>query len=268
MKGKSKVIAISTTVLLALCSLAACSDSQEQILASIQQITTTLNTAPPIEQETIETEESKSEISSDDLFQISEETTKTINTEVTYMDIEMPDPFPEKDGDSNMLFYASVTTKLDYLDMSFIWLVDYDEAEDWLYSHSSSKSEFTDVGEAANLYSFIKHFNISSDFVRENLVNMRNGSADDFSDEEIDLILSGDNEAIAEHFVSEMAIRKGSNIYSLHWIYNHSIEDYIANGISAEEIKEKLPLFEQFSLTDEAKQAIELKIKSYADFKS
>ena len=79
MKGKSKVIAISTTVLLALCSLAACSDSQEQILASIQQITTTLNTAPPIEQETIETEET--EITSGDEIQISVVTTESSNTE-------------------------------------------------------------------------------------------------------------------------------------------------------------------------------------------
>lgn len=45
MKWKAKIIAISAAILLALCSLTACSDSQEQISASIQQITTTLNTS-------------------------------------------------------------------------------------------------------------------------------------------------------------------------------------------------------------------------------
>ncbi len=58
-------------------------------------------------------------------------------------------------------------------------MVGVDEFESRLNSTSSSKSELTSVGEAANLYSFIKHFNIPGDLVRENLVKMRNGSADD-----------------------------------------------------------------------------------------
>ena len=261
MKSKTKSVAVSAAVLLALCSFTACSDSQEQVSASIQQITTTSNTAPT-KQETTKTEGTESEITPD----TSAETVSA--SPIEFADFEMPIPFVNGGGDSNAEFYSTVNLKLGYIDMSFVDLVGVDEFEIWLNSTSSSSSELTSVDEAANLYSFIKHFNISSDFVRENLVNMRNGSADDFSDEEIDLITSDNDEAVAEHFVSEMAILKESNIYSLHWIYNHSIEDYIANGITAEEIKEKLPLFEQFSLTDEAKQAIELKIKSYADFKS
>ena len=239
---------------------------EDTALESSETVTNVSEEATKTDVIDVHKKENESEITSDDPIQSFNVTTENSSTEVTNIDIEMPDPFPEKDGDSNMLFYASVTTKLDYLDMSFIRLVGYDEAMDWLYNHSSSQSEFTDVGEAANLYSFIRYFNIPDETVRELLISMRMDREDDFSDEEIDIILSGDNEAVAEHFASEMAIRKGSNLYSLHWIYNHSIEDYAANGITAEEIKEKLPLFEQFPLTVEAKQAIELKIKSYVDF--
>lgn len=195
---------------------------------------------------------------------VTEETTVNFTTPaIESEEVEMPVPFVNEGGDLNADFYATVNLKIGFLDMSFINLVGSDEFEKWIDSTSSSSSDYTSIADLANLYSFIKHFNISDDFVRETLVSFRNGSEDDFSDEEIDLIISGDDAAVAAHFAADTTIVKGSNIYSLKWIYYHSQADYAANGITAEELKATLPMFDKLALTDEARQAIEKKINSY-----
>lgn len=214
------------------------------------------------EQNSISTStETNTESTSDEAVTITE---TDLAEPIEYEDIEMPIPFENEGGDLNSDFYSTVDLKLGYIDMSFVNMVGVDEFESWLSSTSSSTSELTSVGEAANLYSFFKHFGISDDVVRENLVNMRNGSADDFSDEEIDLILSGDDAAVAEHFGADTAIIKGSDIYSLKWIYYHSPKDYAAAGITGTELEAALPMFAELNFTDEAENAITMKINSYS----
>lgn len=191
--------------------------------------------------------------------------TETDTTEpMEYEDIEMPVPFENEDGDLNADFYSTVDLKLDYISMQFINLVDQNEFENWIDNSSSSSSECTSVADLANLYSFVKHFNIPNETVREILVNLRNGSDDDFSDEEIDLMISNDDAAVAEHFAADTAIVKGSDIYSLKWIYYHSPEDYAAAGITKNELEAALNMFAKLNFTDEAEHAIEIKINSYS----
>lgn len=184
---------------------------------------------------------------------------------VKYSEITMPVPFENQGGDRNASFYSTVNLKLGYIDMQFINLVDYDEFNNWINSTSSSLTDNTSISELANLYSFIKHFEISDDVVREILVNSRVGLEDDFSDEEIDLLLSGDDKAIAEYFAADTAINKDENLYSLKWVYYHSQQDYELNNITPQEIEATLPMFEELYITDEAEQAIIMKINSYAD---
>lgn len=262
MKRKlSMILALSATLTM----LAACSNTNENNLAELDKDliiseSTSATAETEAKQETSASEETYKESTPDTSAENAETATAS---PAEYADIEMPVPFVNEGGDLNMEFYSTVNLKLGYIDMSFVDLVGVDEFESWLNSTSSSSSELTSVGEAANLYSFIKHFNISSDFVRENLVNMRNGSADDFSDEEINLITSDNDEAVATHFAADTAILKGSNLYSLNWVYNHSPKDYAAVGITAEELEATLPMFDRLTLTDEATQAIEMKIGSY-----
>lgn len=257
------ILALSATLTM----LSACSNTNENSQAELDKkmIVTKSAVDAPIEtelkQEISVSEETNGENTADTTSGNSE--TVSISS-VEYEDIEMPVPFENEGGDLNSAFYSTVNLKLGYIDMSFVNLVDVDEFESWLNSTSSSSSELTSVGEVANLYSFIKHFDIPSDIVRENLVNMRNGSADDFSDEEIDLITSDDEAAVAAHFAADTALLKGSNLYSLNWIYYHSPADYAANGITAEELEMVLPMFDRVTLTDEAEQALEMKISSYA----
>lgn len=263
MKRKlSMIVALSA----ALTILAACKNTNEnnQVKLDNDLIITESASAvaeAEVKQEIPASAETYKEITPD----TSAENAETISTSpIEFADFEMPTPFVNGGGDNNAEFYSTVNLKLGYIDMSFVNLVGVDEFESWLNSTSSSSSELTSVGEAANLYSFIKYFNISSDFVRENLVNMRNGSVDDFSDEEIDLITSDNDEAVATHFAADTAILKGSNLYSLYWVYYHTPSDYAANGITAEDLNAVLPLYDQF-ITEEARQAIENKITTYVN---
>ena len=78
------------------------------------------------------------------------------------------------------------------------------------------------------------------------------------------MILSDDTEAVAAHFASETAIRKGDNLYSLYWIYSHPISDYISNGITPEDLESRVPYYNETSMSLEAKAAMKGKIEAYA----
>lgn len=263
MKRKlSMILTLSATLTM----LSACSNTNDGGQAELdkdllitQSTAATATTEADLKQDNSVSEKTYNESTSAEAL-----TTEETDT-VKYANIEMPVPFENEGGDLNSVFYSTVDLKLGYIDMGFVNIVGVDEFEDWLNNASSSSSEYTSVADLANLYSFIKHFNIPDDTVREMLINFRNGSEDDFSDEEIELIISDDDEAVAAHFADETTITKGSDIYSLKWIYYHSPEDYDAAGITAAELEAALPMFDKLTLTDEAEQAIKIKINSYVD---
>ena len=200
---------------------------------------------------------------------VPEESTEEKEEPVDWDDITPSDfdvmPSNTNGGDQNHIIYSTVNGKLNYIDMKFVHLIGGSEVlEPWLYERSSSGGVYTAIDEAANLYSFIRYFDVPDETVREILVGLRNGREDDFTDEEIDLILSDDTEAVAAHFASETAIRKGDNLYSLYWIYSHPISDYISNGITAADVESRVPYYNAAPMSLEAKAAMKGKIQAYA----
>ncbi len=93
--------------------------------------------------------------------------------------------------------YEEISFKLGYIDREFIKLVDSDEFDDWFDEATSVAPEDARLDNTANLYSFIRHFKIPAETVREILVELRNGSENDFSDEEIEGV-AGDNIELLE----------------------------------------------------------------------
>ena len=180
---------------------------------------------------------------------------------------EMPEALAHTGGDFNMDFYATTDLRLGYIPMELMSLAGTENAEAWLNEHTSSGGVYTAVDEAANLYSFMLYFDIPEETVREYLIRTRGigDPIDDCSDEDIDLLMSATPEEIAEHFASPYAIRKGKNLYSLCWIYLHSAADYRAAGITREEIREKMPLFDEFGMTEIARAALNYKLQAYID---
>lgn len=263
---KLTAISIICTLLL----MTGCTSTTESESAEVSSVTTTVSSSSTTVSEITKASEIATTVSEPTETSVLEtilETSESISTTAAApLEQEMPTPFlGDGDGDSNMLFYATVNLKLDYIDGNFIDSIGYDEFMEWLYSTTSSNGVYTSIDEAANLYSFIKYFNISDDVVRDRLIGLRDGSDDDFSNEEIDLILSDDAEAVAEYFVADNVIRKGENIYSLNWIYLHPTADYIENGITAEEIEEILPCYEEYWLAPDAEVALENKLSTYVN---
>lgn len=200
---------------------------------------------------------------------VPEESTEEKEEPVDWNDIEPAnyEVMPElsiSGEDRNSYIVSIVNSKLNGIDLSFLEYVGYDTAIEWAYSTSTGYSDYTAIDEAANLYSFIRYFDVPDETVREILVGLRNGREDDFTDEEIDLILSDDTEAVAAHFASETAIRKGDNLYSLYWIYSHPISDYISNGITPEDLESRVPYYNETPMSLEAKAAMKGKIQAYA----
>ena len=189
----------------------------------------------------------------------------------------MPKPFgdlkSDTGGDENMEYYSTLGKDLNYLDNQFIQLVGTDTVDKWLEATSTYYNDLVKVSENANLYSFIIHFNIPDETVRniivkqrEFLISQKIGSEYYLTDKEIDLLLSKDDKAVAKYFVSENAIEKDGKIYSPKWIYTHSIKDYKNEGLSAELINEKVNKFvDKIQFTAEAKKALKDKVKAYSD---
>lgn len=177
---------------------------------------------------------------------------------------EMPQALHAQTGDYNLDFYAATDYRLGFIPNEFMALVGYENGEAWLNEHSSLGGVYTAVDEAANLYSMMLYFDIPEETVREYLLRTRGlVPEDDMTDEEIDMLFTAAPEEIAAHFASPYAIVKGKNLYSLNWIYFHSAADYKAAGITRDEIAERLPLFDEFGLTVNAKAALKYKLNAY-----
>jgi len=189
----------------------------------------------------------------------------------------MPEPFAnagaDTGGDEDLQYYDAYSFKISSLDMSFESLVNEDDVAEWIGKTNPVDNGNVNIREIFGLYSFIIHFEIPDDTVRDILVKQREfyisqeiGSEYYLTDKEIDILLSKDDKAVAKYFVSENAIEKDGKIYSPKWIYTHSIEDYQNEGISAEVINEKVEKFvDDIPFTDDAKKALKEKNKAYSE---
>ncbi len=180
---------------------------------------------------------------------------------------EMPSPFGNSSdtGDEHYQFYSTTNLKIGFIDAEFYELdyIGWDTFKEWSTAYTSTTLNYTSVAESANLYSMIKYFDIPEETVREILVKVRTGREDELSEEEIEMLFSDDYEAVAECFASDTAIRKEDNLYSLYWVYEHSIEDYIEAGITTDDISGVLAAYDEVGLTSAAKSAITAKLNDY-----
>lgn len=173
----------------------------------------------------------------------------------------MPNPLAYYDGDTNVGFYETVNEKLS-IDYSVARIIGSNALESW--REETVAADYTSVALEPNIYSCMKHFGFSKDEMREFLEDYYLGDGEfNLTQEEIELLVSDDTVGIAEYFASDNPIRKGENLYSLMWIYSHPIEDYIAAGITPDEIAEKMPLFDNYPLTEEAKTALNEKVEEF-----
>lgn len=117
--------------------------------------------------------------------------------------------------------------------------------------------DITSVNEDYNIYTFIKYFNVPDDTARSALSGI-------LTEEQINILLSGDETAITQEFASEYAIVKGKRIYAPLWLERYSADEWKTAGITKKDIKEKYDTLSQIPyLREDLQKTIIEKMNEY-----
>jgi hypothetical protein len=84
-----------------------------------------------------------------------------------------------------------------------------------------------------------------------------------YTEEDKAVLLTQDEATILAHFANSYAVVIRDKVYTPEWIYTQTIEGYRAAGITPAMIQEKLPLWQEFGFTDEARAAFEGKLTEF-----
>lgn len=181
---------------------------------------------------------------------------------------QMPEPFEagcNVGGDDNNNFYQPCISQLDSIPGSLLDIRPSNEVDDWLNKHFSREYAVSSIADYLNIYSFITDFNVTKEEAAVALASYINSEYESvrITQEQFDIIFSGDIELITKTFASEYSIVIGENIYSPEWIYTHSKSDYATVGISVEDILQKAPMYARLNLSEAARAALSDKLSSY-----
>ncbi len=129
-----------------------------------------------------------------------------------------------------------------------------DVTQNWISNYESQKKAGTLDTTYPPLVKFIKDTGLSKEaclqavqWIEQNYLPT---DPDYLTVADMQAILTFDTKQINQRFVSAYAICVEGEIYTPHWILNHSAEDYKAAGITAAQIEEKLPTYAQFLGTE------------------
>lgn len=169
-------------------------------------------------------------------------------------------PLPDV-GDDNFDYYQPCNYALDSIPgyLSKVVVPDETEWSAWTesFKNSEAPSKLTDY---ANVYSLITDFDVSDELVREIYAQH-----DDMSEDDVEVLLSRDEKAILAHFASDYSIVIDDRVYSPQWIYEHTAEDYILEGITSEMLSEKLDKYELLGFSSEATNYLNEKLLRFIE---
>ena len=135
----------------------------------------------------------------------------------------------------------------------------------WEYEYVAGKPAYAlTLMDYANISSFIHDHELDPAAVREVLSDaglMVHRKA--FTEEEIDLLLGEDQAKAMAHFASPSTIVIGEKGYSEKWMYDHTIEEYKAEGISPEMVAAVQPYYYNPLFVQEAADAFSQKLYEY-----
>ncbi len=201
-------------------------------------------------------------------------------TETDYMlDASMPDnPFllPTPSGYEGLEHYTSgYKFKFATFTSAMVDLVGSDEFTRWTDTYEQQKKYDMSGAGTATILEFVEHFGIPKEKLLEAVKSANSYENDEdytLTAEDIEVIYSGDRNAIAQYFAAEYAIVSGDRAYSPMWLYEHTTEAYRKAGITPEMISEKLPMYEEAfvhsekyrHMHDDAWNAFRAKMTGYA----
>ena len=177
----------------------------------------------------------------------------------------MPAPFGNEaegtGGDENDGYYLPGNYILNNIPGALLDLRDSSEVDKWLNDKWSDTNVVSSIKDYMNIYSFITDFNITREEAETALEYYLNDNLITYAD--LDVIFSGAVELITKTFASEFSIAVGDRIYTPEWLYTHSIEEYKAAGITAEDILSRVDSYRYILFTDEARQAFSEKLSAF-----
>ncbi len=157
---------------------------------------------------------------------------------------EMRDEKSGFGGDEFALYYGLSDQKIACIDGGLIDIVGGEAFEEWRIGKESAGCT-TDLSEEVNLYALIRDFPQYKEEIRARLLEMleidrRHGWNITLSEEEIELLMNGEKDAVSEYFASPAAICHDGKIYSPEWLDTHEVSDYEAEKLPKEQLREKL----------------------------
>ena len=203
---------------------------------------------------------------------------------------DMPSPFEHEGGDDNDMFYFPHTNKLALVDPISVYFADYLNLSEEEFVDSFLKKFDEKYWEAqddwmklANVFSIIIEYDIPNEIVaaslnkyndyqesfatwseaEEWLGNAKYFRSRMFTDVEIEALLSRNPVTVLQQYSTEYAIAIGDKAYAPIWLYYKTPDDYKRAGITMEMIEEKLNLYNNLNLSDEAILAFEKKLSAF-----
>ena len=117
--------------------------------------------------------------------------------------------------------------------------------------------DITAIDEDFNIYTFIEYFNVPDETAREALAGY-------LTEEQINILLTGDKASVTAEFASGYAIVKGRKIYAPLWLERYSADEWKAAGITQKDIKEKYDTLSQIPyLREDLQKTIIEKMNEY-----
>jgi len=211
-------------------------------------------------------------------------------SQCTFTPAGMPTPFAHEGGDDNHDFYFPYVQRLELIDpmtqdfARYLGITEYefiDSFADKFYKRYWAAP--SDWKYLSNIFSVMIKYDIPNEVVAASLRNHNEaqeyfaawsesqgwyGNAElfrsrKFSEAEIEAILSRDATLVLQQFATEYAIVIENQAFAPVWLYLNTVEDYQRVGITIEMVEDRLKLFNNLNLTDEAAMAFGEKLSEF-----
>ncbi|MDE7233638.1 MAG: hypothetical protein K2N29_01095, partial [Ruminiclostridium sp.] len=147
-------------------------------------------------------------------------------------------------GDELALYYGLSDPRIARIDGGLIDIVGEEAFVEWQIGEESAGCT-TDLSEEMNLYALILDFPQYKAAMEARLyelveIDRANGWTVSLNEEEIELLLNGEKDAVSAYFTSPAAVYQDGKIYSPEWLDTHTVADYEAENLPKDQLREKL----------------------------
>ncbi len=197
---------------------------------------------------------------------------------VYHSDLNAPDIFgnmPNPTGGDgwDFYFYPITCHLVNNIGSDFINLAGVGEFDKWIWRSTGEPIE--SVSDYVNMYTFLRDFpDIDRKAVKEMLtkqyLDVKKPDYGYYTEEDIDILMSGNPDAIEEHFISDTSLFVDGFCYTPQWFYVVDISEYYKINFDKQELNRKMEIAVQKihqCFGKEQADYLQQKIESYTGIK-